>query len=280
MQVETVLPDFGVPIDFGESSDSVQQILDATNATSKQRVRKRDTTFQAGAPPDLRFISEPKGPDLSVDDTDEYLYDDSAGEGVIVYVIDSGANPDNPDYYEMEVEPQWLWPTEQVWNDLTSADFSQPYGSFTDDSNHGSCVVSKVAGFSWGVAKQATVVVVKVLTGSGENNRQEMDFMSVLNALSLVQNNMNDRAEAGEPVSGKVVVNMSFGIPLHPIRDAYWIREFEIAVRALLLLDAVIVVAAGNFRVSIVIDTTQRERTDLDRARQVFRMMSMHIPPA
>lgn len=81
-------------------------------------------------------------------------------------------------------------------------------------------------------------------------------------------------------MSGKVVVNMSFGIPLHPIRDAYWIREFEIAVRALLLLDAVIVVAAGNFRVSIVIDTTQRERTDLDRARQVFRMMSMHIPPA
>lgn len=259
MQVETVLPDFWVPIDFGESSDPVQQVLDATNATSKKRLRKRDTVFQSDAPPDLRFISEPKGPDLSVDDTDRYDYDESAGEGAFVYVIDSGANLDNPDYYEMEVEPQWLWPTEQVWNDLTSADFFQPYESFTDDSNHGSCIVSKVAGFSWGVAKKASVVVVKVLTGSTEDNRASMDLMSVLNALSLVVNDMNYRAEAGEPVNGKAVVNMSFGIPLDPIREAYWIREFEIAVRALLLLDAVVVVAAGNFRVSILIDTTQRE---------------------
>ena len=263
MQVETVLPDIGVPIDYGESSIVFQQVLNATNAagnaTSKKRLRKRDTTYQSGAPPDLRFISEPKSPDFSVDDTDSYEYDDSAGEGALVYVVDTGANIDNPDYKDMEVQPQWLWPPEEVWNDLARGDFSQPYRSYTDYSNHGSCVVSKVAGFSWGVAKKASVVVVKVISGSTEATRHHMDFMSVLNSLVLVQNNMKDRAEAGEPVNGKAVVNMSFGILLDPISQAHWIRELEIQVRALLLLDAVIVVAAGNDRVSIVINTTQRE---------------------
>lgn len=79
-----------------------------------------------------------------------------------------------------------------------------------------------------------------------------------MNALSLVYQNTHDRAEANEPVNGKVVVNMSFGVELDPTNadQLYWIQILEQALQALLALDAALVTAAGNSRVSTLIHHT------------------------
>lgn len=182
----------------------------------------------------------------------------------------------------MEVEPVWLWPSEEVWNDLATGDFSQPYGSFTDTANHGSCMVSKVAGFSWGVAKKAAVVVVKLITGSTEANLGDILQSSPLTALAMVQNDIMARSAANVPVNGKVIVNMSFGLNYDPgdPGDRFWIREYEIAIRNLLALDVVLVTTAGNHRVSTLANHDQRKQIDHNRASQVVPTMSTIIPPS
>ncbi|KAF6238977.1 hypothetical protein HO173_002849 [Letharia columbiana] len=72
---------------------------------------------QESAPPELRFVSQPKGVglDLRGDEDDlggnvvpYYAYSSAAGEGVTVYVIDSGANPSNPEYIGMLGTKRWL----------------------------------------------------------------------------------------------------------------------------------------------------------------------------
>ncbi len=244
-----MFPDIGTPLDLDESADPGPASHDA-NTTSKQRLKKRTTTSQPNAPADLRFISQPKG--AIIDDTEEYSYDDSAGEGITVYVVDSGANPDNPDFDLMEGEIEWLWPTEEEWNLLTIPGFDQPYKSETDPSNHGSCVISKVAGYDWGVAKRANIVVVKVIAGSTEATKDALLQTSLFKSMSLIQEDIMARAAAGMPVNGKAVVNFSFGWPLDPTNPSnlFWIQKWEQAMQTLLALDVVIVAAAGNQRVS------------------------------
>lgn len=54
---------------------------------------KRTPTSQPAAPKHLRIISTAKGQNW--EDQDEYHYDDTAGKGIRIYVIDSGLKEDH-----------------------------------------------------------------------------------------------------------------------------------------------------------------------------------------
>ncbi|KAF6225905.1 hypothetical protein HO133_009908 [Letharia lupina] len=103
---------------------------------------------QESAPPELRFVSQPKGVglDLRGDEDDlggnvvpYYAYSSAAGEGVTVYVIDSGTNPSNPEYIGMLGTKRWLEIDEEYWLKHASVPSTE-----TDEQNHGSCVLSKL----------------------------------------------------------------------------------------------------------------------------------------
>lgn len=172
----------------------------------------------------------------------DYIYDDSAGEGITVYVIDTGANPANPEYTGMSGKISWLWPAYDLWNILPEAQFPDWYPSETDPADHGACMMSKIAGPKYGVAKKANIVVVKIVT----DQERGIVGLSILPALRAVKKHIETHA-----TQGKAVVNFSLGLVLDP-NDKFhelWIESAQRGISTLLQLNAVIVAAAGNSRV-------------------------------
>jgi subtilisin family serine protease len=62
---------------------------------SSKTFGKRQLTSDTAARPQIALISREENFDFATHLT-EYKYDDSAGTGVTIYIIDSGANPDHP----------------------------------------------------------------------------------------------------------------------------------------------------------------------------------------
>src|SRR6185436_18075841 len=127
----------------------------------------------ASVNPDLRMqaIATQSGATWGLDRSDQrnlplngtYVYPDQGGQGVHVYVIDTGINPNHAEF------------TGRVG---TSRNFVAPLligstdpNAWTDCNGHGTHVSSTAAGTTWGIAKKATLHAVRVLdcqgTGSG-----------------------------------------------------------------------------------------------------------------
>lgn len=137
-----------------------------------------------------------------------YVFDDSSGEGITVYVVDTGVKA-----------------THSEFNGRATLGANFVGDNINDDKNgHGSHVSGTIAGTNFGVAKKATIVGVKVLgsDGSGENS-------AVIDGLQFVRNDA-----AGK----RAVMNMSLGGARSNALNA--------AVNQLAADGVVPVVAAGN----------------------------------
>jgi len=130
--------------------------------------QKRDGTIlmQQDARDELKIFSQARGARLSA--LPGYAYDARGGQGITVYVMDTGINPDHPvstlnsqfalvsvrlthlqEFRNMQGSLRWLYlPTE-------------PHIQ-SDAVGHGTCTTSKVVGPAFGVAKSANIVVVKI----------------------------------------------------------------------------------------------------------------------
>lgn len=147
-----------------------------------------------------------------------YSYPSSAGAGVRVYVIDSGVTPNA-----------------QFGNRLLSGPTYVADGLGTRDCNgHGTHVAGTVASSSWGVAKSASIVPVRVFD-CGKSTTLSV----VLSALDWV----GDNHPAGTPG----VINLSLGGAQNDVFDN---AIAEVAARGL-----VVVVAAGNHAVDACLES-------------------------
>jgi subtilisin family serine protease len=142
-----------------------------------------------------------------------YVYD-RTGDGVTAYIIDTGILPGHQDFGG------------RVRTGFTA--FSDSYGS-SDCNGHGTHVAGTVAGARWGVAKEATLVPVRVLSCSGSGS-----WSGVVAGIDWT---IADHA-AGTPA----VANMSLGGGRSSTIDA--------AVRAGVADGITFVVAAGNSNTS------------------------------
>ncbi|KAK8040117.1 hypothetical protein PG993_008528 [Apiospora rasikravindrae] len=88
----------------------------------------------------------------------DYTYDSSAGEGVTVYIIDSGIYVDHPDFEGRAHHGYNAFDK----NKLTIVPPSFQSNS-SDDNGHGTNVAGIVGSATFGVAKKAELVAVKVL---------------------------------------------------------------------------------------------------------------------
>ena len=79
----------------------------------------------------------------------------TAGEGIDVYIPDSGANTANNEFINMKGGYRWLKPPEGTWPS------SDPWAPI-DPTGHGTCVGDKVAGYDYGVAKNANIVLLRI----------------------------------------------------------------------------------------------------------------------
>ncbi|MFE0687647.1 S8 family serine peptidase [Streptomyces xiamenensis] len=143
-------------------------------------------------------------PSLPLNQT--YNYPDSAGDGVTIYVVDTGIRHSHSDFGGR-------------------ASFGYDYWNQggADGNGHGTHVASTAAGTAYGVAKQADLVSVRVLDNSGGGTTA-----SVIGGVDWVTAN----------ASGPSVANLSLGGGANTALDA--------AVRNSIAAGVTYAVAAGN----------------------------------
>lgn len=142
----------------------------------------------------------------------EYLYYPQAGEGVTVYVADTGVRISHS---EFEKRASW--------------GKTIPQGEPDQDNNgHGTHVAGTIAGQTYGVAKKARIVAVKVLSGKGSGANSD-----VIAGLAFIwQHYKENRPEKG------AVVNLSL--------SSWASTAMNTAVEALIDAGIFVVAAAGN----------------------------------
>ncbi|MFJ2005328.1 S8 family peptidase [Streptomyces chartreusis] len=167
-----------------------------------QRVRLADTT-QTSAPWGLDRIDQTALP-LS----GTYTYPDSAGSGVTAYVIDTGVR-----ITHQQISGRATYGYDAVDGDTTAS----------DGNGHGTHVATTIAGSTYGVAKKAKIVAVRVLDNSGSGTTA-----GVIAGIDWVTNNH----------SGPSVANLSLGGGASTTLDT--------AVRNSIASGVTYAVAAGN----------------------------------
>lgn len=141
-----------------------------------------------------------------------YFYDDSAGEGATIYVVDTGINLEHEDFEGRA-----------TWGHTVFEGSSQ-----TDMEGHGTHVAGTAAGVTFGVAKAAKLVAVKL----SEDNVEGWSTSATLAGINWAVNDILDRGVKN------AVINLSIGGPFSPALNSM----VNAAVRA----GISVVVAAGN----------------------------------
>ncbi|CAH0015024.1 unnamed protein product [Clonostachys rhizophaga] len=180
------------------SSDEVRLVeLDA-------KVKSNTILGQVNAPAGLSRLSH------STAGQKGYIFDATAGEGVTVYILDTGVRTSHSEF-----GGRATWGASFVTGEQD-----------TDLNGHGTHVAATVAGTTYGVAKSAKIVAVKVLNANGEGNNSD-----VIEGMQWIVN------EAGNS-KGKSVMNMSLG--------GSYSDAVNLAIESLNSAGIVPVVAAGN----------------------------------
>ncbi|KAF9448260.1 hypothetical protein P691DRAFT_775538 [Macrolepiota fuliginosa MF-IS2] len=161
-----------------------------------QIVRTMDHETQRSAPWGLARISH--RPKLTFTTFTKYEYDNLGGEGVDVYVIDTGINVDHD---EFEGRAHWGKTIPQNDEDI-------------DGNGHGSHCAGTIASRKYGVAKQANVYAVKVLGTNGSGTMSDVVGGVVWAAQQAKKNAAaaaKELAETGRTKHKGSVANMSLG---------------------------------------------------------------------
>ncbi|NEY31310.1 S8 family serine peptidase [Streptomyces sp. PRKS01-65] len=167
-----------------------------------QRVRLTDTT-QTSAPWGLDRVDQ-----TSLPLSGTYTYPDSAGSGVTAYVIDTGVR-----ITHQQISGRAAYGYDAVDGDTTAS----------DGNGHGTHVATTIAGTTYGVAKKAKIVAVRVLDNNGSGTTA-----GVIAGIDWVTRNH----------SGPSVANLSLGGGVSSTLDT--------AVRNSIASGVTYAVAAGN----------------------------------
>lgn len=128
----------------------------------------------------------------------KYIYNPKGGEGVDVYVIDTGINIEH-----VEFEGRAIWGSTVPENDEDE-----------DGNGHGTHCAGTIASRKYGVAKAANVIAVKVLGSNGSGTMSDVVQGVVWTADSAVKKAREARAEfaaTGKTKHKGSVANMSLG---------------------------------------------------------------------
>ncbi|WQF76362.1 Putative peptidase S8/S53 domain, peptidase S8, subtilisin, Ser-active [Colletotrichum destructivum] len=189
-----------------------------TNVRNPVNVR-----LQSVAPTELKVISQPPG-SVRAADLPGFAYASEAGRGVTIYVIDTGANAQNPEWKGMTGSKRFMY--------LPEAEETMTDGH---KSGHGSCVSSKATGSLFGTAKNADIVMLKV--------PKELPWTSA--TLAALVDISDDVERKG--IKGKAVVNISLG-QRFPMKEESTVEAYKHLLIILMRKDIVVVTASGNSR--------------------------------
>ncbi|RIA98704.1 serine protease [Glomus cerebriforme] len=172
------------------------EILDKIRRSDEVAYVERDqvvyaTSLQTNAPWGLARISH--RPALTFGTFNKYLYDDQGGDGVTIYIIDTGININHVDF-----EGRAVWGITVPQNDEDA-----------DGNGHGTHVAGTVAGKRYGVSKKAKVVAIKVLRSNGSGTMSDV-IKGVEYAAKFHLEEQDKARKQGRPFKGSGA-NMSLG---------------------------------------------------------------------
>ncbi|KAK3049051.1 hypothetical protein LTR09_009705 [Extremus antarcticus] len=159
---------------------------------------------QTGSQQALKVLSQGRANNLA-GTLEDYLFDDTAaGDGITIYMLDSGFLQGSTDFdfesddWEPDVDYHVVSP--DIINPLPGGGVPSGLASLRETVNHGTCAASMAVGTTWGVAKKARLVPVKFKSEAATRPGALMDAFAW--AISDVIS--NDR-------EGKAIINLSFG---------------------------------------------------------------------
>ncbi|OBZ89658.1 hypothetical protein A0J61_02291 [Choanephora cucurbitarum] len=199
------------------------QVLEAIRQSDDVAFIEHDSVvyaneLQRSAPWGLSRISHRDT--LTFKNYQQYEYNPDGGEGVKVYVIDTGINVDHNDF-----DGRATWGHTVPSNDVDE-----------DGNGHGSHCAGTIAGKRYGVAKKAQPVAVKVLRSSGSGTMSD-----VVRGVDWATSEHLKEAAAAKKNNTKykgAVANMSLGGGKSP--------SLDLAVNGAVDSGVVFAVAAGN----------------------------------
>lgn len=147
------------------------------------QLSERALTTQTGAPYGLGTISHKNSGSTS------YVYDSTAGAGTFAYIVDTG-----------------LLTTHQQFGTRASYGYNAVGGANVDSNGHGTHTAGTLGGATYGVAKAATIISVKVFTGSSSSTSIILDGYNWA---------VNDIKSKGR--QSKSVLSLSLGKILPPV---------------------------------------------------------------
>ncbi|KAK1579312.1 peptidase S8/S53 domain-containing protein [Colletotrichum navitas] len=186
-----------------------------SSATRRKRAEIAQSPIRNNGIFDLRTLSTPpKQKDVLPD----YRYDDFAGHGITVYVVDTG--PFDLQHEEFTAPSTDI--TRRELNVARNKRFS------LKDTQHGTCVASKAVGVTTGVAKRANLVGVRI----------DFTEFGLLRGLQAAANEIKQKG-----LKGKAVVTTSI---LMRAPNTIYTTSMRSVIRGLISLDVPVVAAAGN----------------------------------
>jgi len=168
--------------------DEIRKNPDVEYIERDQLVYASDIKIQNRAPWGLARISHRKG--LTLGTFNKYEHNPNGGEGVTVFVIDTGVNIDHTEF-----EGRAKWGKTVPANDPDA-----------DDNGHGTHCAGTIASRAYGVSKKANIVAVKVLRSNGSGSMAD-----VIGGVDYAIKQHKDLAQKqGKKYKGSVA-NMSLG---------------------------------------------------------------------
>ena len=180
-KVRAVVPDIPIKLDGLRSQQISSTQNSAFNFQKKKLLKIRDeekVTFQRNAPKHLCMISQIENNPIQ----NKYSYFESAGRGITIYNIDSGANPLN-DFVSIR---RWVY----------GNGVFEKKSDYTTNQGHGSCTTSLILG-TYGVSKKSQIVAVKTALRTSD----------WLDSWQKIVNDIGRREKNMAPVRGYNVVS-------------------------------------------------------------------------
>ncbi|KAK1985745.1 peptidase S8/S53 domain-containing protein [Colletotrichum cereale] len=184
--------------------------------------------YDSGADASLKALSQPlEYASYDAEDMPGYLYPASAGKGITVYIIDTGADPKHKEFTDAPGQKRWIHINED--DDVEENDTGAGTG-------HGTCIQSLVNGPRFGAAKDADIVIVRLPA--------KLKTSYLVGAFYFVAEDIETRN-----LQGKAVVTSSI-LARKVLKDD--LGELDETMREqmerLISLDVPVVLSAGNDR--------------------------------
>ena len=169
-----------------------------------------------------------------------YKFPATAGEAVDVYVPDSGCNTANSEFVNMIGSYRWLRPPAAAWP-------GPGLWAPVDPTGHGTCLADKVAGYNYGVAKNANLIFLRLPdTDNYDGDDDEIDEIFISGMLLVFQMMADDIVARKKQGYTKLpVVSISWGVENENVSEEYQTLLLR-AISNLMSRGTVLIIASGR----------------------------------